>query len=460
MAHADSFDSGFQESSMQTGHKARTMPHSIEAEQSVLGGILLNNEALNQVADVVRAGDFYRPAHGAIYEAIVKLAEKGEPVDEVTVVNALREMGKLELAGGPLAVSTLVERIPTAANILTYARIVRQKAIARNLIMAATEIVTDGYEDTGDIDALLDKAERTIFEINDSREKRGLTHAKDIVKDAFRRIEKLYERREAVTGVPTGFDELDKMTAGLQPSDLLILAARPAIGKTALALSLAANSAIRHKKSVAVFSLEMSKEQLVMRLLCSEGRIDGTRMRGGFLSENDWPRLARAAGAISEAPLLIDDSGVLTVLDLRAKCRRLKAENMLDLIVIDYLQLMQGPPNIDSREQQISAISRGLKQLAKELNVPIMALSQLNRGVEQRADKRPMTSDLRESGAIEQDADIIMFIYRDEVYNPETPDKGVAEVIIAKQRNGPTGTVKLKFFNEYTRYENLAVSRE
>ncbi len=443
-----------------TGYKARTMPHNIEAEQSVLGGVLLDNTSLNHIVDIVKAGDFYRPAHGAVFETILKLTEKGEPVDEVTVTNALREAGKLELAGGPAGVTSLVERIPTAANIVSYAKIVREKSIARKLISAATEIVSDGYEDSGDIDGMLDKAERIIFEINDSRDRRGLVHAKDIVKEAFRRIEKLYERREAVTGVPTGFDELDKMTAGLQPSDLLILAARPAVGKTALALSLAANSAIRHKKSVAVFSLEMSKEQLVMRLLCSEGRIDGTRMRGGFLSENDWPRLARAAGSISEAPLLIDDSGVLTVLDLRAKCRRLKSDNMLDLIIIDYLQLMQGPPNIDSREQQISAISRGLKQLAKELNVPIMALSQLNRGVEQRQDKRPMTSDLRETGAIEQDADIIMFIYRDEVYNPETTDKGVAEIIIAKQRNGPTGTVKLKFFNEYTRYENLAVGRE
>ncbi len=250
------------------------------------------------------------------------------------------------------------------------------------------------------------------------------------------------------------------MTAGLQPSDLLILAARPAVGKTAMALSLLANAAIRHKRAAAIFSLEMSKEQLVMRLLCSEGRIDATRMRGGFLAEADWPKLARAAGTISEAPIFIDDSGVLSVLDLRAKCRRLKAQGALDLIVIDYLQLMSGPPGVDSREQQISHISRGLKALAKELNVPVLALSQLNRGVESRQDKRPMTSDLRESGAIEQDADIIMFIYRDEVYNPETPDKGIAEIIIAKQRSGPTGTVKLRFFGEFTRYENLAVGRE
>ena len=440
--------------------KARTMPHNIEAEQSVLGGILLDNTSLSNVAELVKVDDFYRPAHGAVFEAILKLSEKNEPADDVTVTNALREAGKLELAGGVAAITALVERIPTAANILSYSKIVREKSIARRLITAATEIVTDGYEDAGDIDAMLDKAERTIFEINDSREKKGVTHAKDIVKEAFRRIEKLYERREAITGVPTGFDELDKMTAGLQPSDLLILAARPAVGKTALALSLGANTAIRHKKAVAVFSLEMSKEQLVMRLLCSEGRIDGTRMRGGMLTENDWPRLARAAGAISESPLFIDDSGALSVLELRAKCRRLAADKSLDLIIIDYLQLMQGPAGIDSREQQISAISRGLKGLAKELNVPIIALSQLNRGVESRQDKRPMTSDLRESGAIEQDADIIMFIYRDEVYNPETTEKGVAEIIIAKQRNGPTGTVKLKFFSEYTRYENLAVGRE
>ena len=440
------------------GRRPRTMPHNLDAERSVLGGVLLDNGALFQIMDVVREEDFYRPAHQKIYGAQMALSQKSEPIDEITLVAELRAQQTLEMVGGAVYIASLCDRIPTAANIANYARIVREKAILRKLISTATEIATKGYDEADDVDTLLDQAETTIFEIADQREKRGLTAVRDIIKETFKRVEKLYEKRELITGVPTGYDELDKKLAGLQPSDLIILAARPSVGKTALALNMVANASIRHKKGCAVFSLEMSKEQLVMRMLTSEARVDASRLRSGMLTENDWPRLARAAGVISEARVFIDDTAAMTVLDIRAKCRRLKQDGGLDLIMIDYLQLMRGHKSMDSREREISEISRGLKAIAKELNVPVVALSQLNRSVESRADKRPMMSDLRESGAIEQDADVIAFIYRDEVYNPETTDKGIAEIIIAKQRNGPIGDVKLRFFHEFTRYENLAAA--
>jgi len=435
------------------------MPHNLDAERSVIGGILLDNSAMFQIMDVVREEDFYRPAHGKIYAAQMALSAKSEPIDEITLVAELKSQQALEMVGGAVYIASLCDRIPTAANIANYAKIVREKAILRKLISSATEIATKGYDEADDVDTLLDQAETVIFEIADQREKRGLTAVKDIIKETFKRVEKLYEKRELITGVPTGYDELDKKLAGLQPSDLIILAARPSVGKTALALNMVCNAAIRHKKGCAVFSLEMSKEQLVMRMLTSEARVDASRLRSGMLTENDWPRLARAAGVISEARVFIDDTPAMTVLDMRAKCRRLKAEGSLDLIMIDYLQLMRGHKSMDSREREISEISRGLKAIAKELNVPVVALSQLNCSVEARADKRPMMSDLRESGAIEQDADVIAFIYRDEVYNPETADKGVAEIIIAKQRNGPIGDVKLRFFHEFTRYENLTAAQ-
>jgi replicative DNA helicase len=439
-----------------TSRRPRTMPHNLDAERSVLGGILLDNGSLFQVLDIVREEDFYRPAHQKIFSAQLKLSERSEPIDEVTLVAELRTQQSLEMVGGAVYIASLCDRIPTAANITNYARIVREKAILRRLISTATDIATRGYDEADDVDTLLDQAETTIFEIADQRDKKGLTSIKEIVKETFRRVEKLYEKREVVTGVPSGYDDLDKILAGFQPSDLIILAARPSVGKTALALNIVQNAAIRHKKGCAIFSLEMSKEQLVMRMLTAEARVDASRLRSGMLTENDWPRLARAAGTISDSRTFIDDSAAMTVLDMRAKCRRLKAEGALDIIMIDYLQLMRGHKSMDSREREISEISRGLKALAKELNVPVVALSQLNRSVESRADKRPMMSDLRESGAIEQDADVIAFIYRDEVYNPETTEKGVAEIIIAKQRNGAIGTVKLRFFNEFTRYENLA----
>lgn len=436
----------------------RTPPHDLDAEKSVLGGVLLDNVSMMHIIDVIRAEDFYRPNHQRIFEAILRLQEKGEPIDEITLSTELQSAQQLDAVGGALYIASLVDRIPTAANIAAYAKIVREKSVLRQLINTATDVATAGYEGNENVDELLDQAEKMIFEIANKREKRGLVPVKETTKEALKRIEKLFERREAVTGCPTGYDDLDKILSGLQPSDLLIIAARPSVGKTAFSLNVVQNAAIRHKRSCAVFSLEMAKEQLVMRMLCAEGRIDGSRMRGGFLTENDWPRLGRAAGVIAESKIFIDDTPGINVLELRAKCRRLKAESGLDMIMIDYLQLMRSHRNVQSREQEISEISRGLKGIAKELNVPVIALSQLNRSVESRQDKRPMMSDLRESGAIEQDADVIAFIYRDEVYNPESPDKGTAEIIIAKHRNGPTGTVKLRFFNEYVRYENLQPS--
>ncbi len=445
-----------QDNSAHLQRQPRMMPHNLDAERSVIGGVLLDNAALFHVVDVLKPEDFYRPAHQKIFATQLTLSEKGEPIDEVTLVAELKAQQLLEAVGGAVYIAALCDRIPTAANIATYARLVRDKSILRQLISQATEIATRGYEGEGAVDELLEEAERSIFEISDQRDKKGLTPVKEIIKETFRQVEKLYEKRELITGIPTGYDELDKMLAGLQRSDLIIIAARPSVGKTALALNMVCNSAIRHKKKCAVFSLEMSKEQLVMRMLTSEARIDATRMRGGMLTESDWPRLARAAGSISEAKVFIDDTAALSVMEMRAKCRRLAADGPLDMVMVDYLQLMRSYKNMDSREREISEISRGLKALAKELKVPVVALSQLNRSVESRADKRPMMSDLRESGAIEQDADVIAFIYRDEVYNKETAEKGIAEIIVAKQRNGPIGEVKLRFFGEFTRYENLA----
>jgi replicative DNA helicase len=375
-------------------------------------------------------------------------------VDTVTLSALLKQKGELEAAGGLQALASLASSVPTAANVKYYADIVRKKSTLRKLIAAATGIVTSAFETT-DPDGVVDEAERAVFEVCQTKARRGITPIGEVVTEAFKRIEKLAEEKSAITGVSTGLSDLDSITSGLQASDLVIVAGRPSMGKTSFALGMGLHASVNHAKTVAVFSLEMSKEQLVMRMLCSEGRIDSARMRGGFLTEDDWPKLARAAGRLSEAPIFIDDSASASVLEVRAKCRRLFAESGLGVVIIDYLQLMRGSPNAQSREQEISEISRGLKALAKELNVPVVALSQLNRSLEQRQEKRPVLSDLRESGAIEQDADVIMFIYRDEAYNPETPDKGIAEVIVGKQRNGPIGVVKAKFFHEYTRFENL-----
>lgn len=431
-------------------------PQNIEAEQSVIGALLIDNEAINKALESLAADDFYRESHKKIFEAVIELYQKNEPADLVTVTNVLKNKDLLDDVGGAAYVASLASSVPTAANIAHYARIVRDKAILRKLISSATSIIDQGYSNSGDVDAFLDDAERTIFEVAQNKIKQSFYAIKDVVKESYKLIEKLYERKEPITGVPTGYADLDRMTAGLQPSDLVIVAGRPSMGKTAFALNIVAHAAMSAKVPCAVFSLEMSKEQLVQRLLCSEAKVSGSKLRGGFLAESDWPRLTRACGALSEAPIYIDDTPAMNVLEMRAKARRLQKEKELGLIVVDYIQLARGVGRIESREREIAEISSSLKALAKELSVPVIAISQLNRAVESRQDKRPQLADLRESGAIEQDADVIMFVYRDEMYNRESEEKGVAEIIIGKQRNGPTGFTKLAFLNEFTRFENLA----
>ena len=441
----------------------RLPPQSLEAEMSVLGGVLLENEALNKALELLRPDDFYREAHRKIFNAIIDLTEKGEPADLVTLTAALQQRGEIEEIGGNAYLATLVDYVPTAANIAYYSRLVKEKAIGRHLINVATEIATRGY-DGGEVEQTLDWAEKSIFEITGMKTKPSYFSTREIMKDTFKAIEKLYDRKELVTGVPTGFTDLDTMTAGLQGGDLVIVAGRPSMGKTAFALNMVEHAAVHAEEPVAtiIFSLEMSKEQLVQRLLCSVSKVDASRLRTGHLGDSDWPKLTSGAGLLTEAPIFIDDTPAISVLELRAKARRLKAERNLGLIVVDYLQLMQGH-NPESRQQEISEISRSLKALAKELSVPVVALSQLNRSLENRTDKRPIMADLRESGAIEQDADVIMFVYREAVYceacksKEKTCDKGHeknAEIVIGKQRNGPIGTVNLTFLGTYTRFEN------
>lgn len=431
-------------------------PHNSEAERAVIGAILIDNEAIMKVLDFLGAEDFYREAHRRIFRVITSLSQKNDPTDLLTVNNALQNEGVLELVGGASYLSELVDSIPSSANIVSYAKIIREKAIVRRLIEASAEIATMGYENNYDAELLLDEAERIIFGLAEARMKPSFSAVKDVVKDSFKRIEKLFETKGEITGLETGFHEFDNLTCGLQPNDLIIIAGRPSMGKTALALNIAQYAAIHRHSTVAFFSLEMSKEQLVVRMLCSEAAIDSSKLRKGELEEKDWPLLTKAAGSLSDIKLFIDDAPALSVMEMRAKSRRLKREHGLDLVLVDYLQLMRPSGNVQNREQEISEISRSLKALAKELQVPVVALSQLNRAVENRHNRRPQLADLRESGAIEQDADVICFVYRDEVYDPHSPDKGVAELILGKQRNGPTGVVKLAFLNHYTRFENLA----
>ncbi|MGE4544926.1 MAG: replicative DNA helicase [Pedobacter sp.] len=440
-------------------------PQSLEGEMSVLGGILLENEALNKALGILRPDDFYRDSHKKIFAALLHLSDIGEPADLVTLTAALQKKGELDAVGGISYLTTLVDYVPTAANIVYYCRMVKEKALARHLISVATEIATKGYEG-GDIESLLDWSEKSIFEISGMKNKPSYFSTREIMKDTIQIIEDLYHRKELVTGVTTGYKVLDEMTAGMQPSDLIIVAGRPSMGKTAFVLNLVENASVQAAKPVptVVFSLEMSKESLVQRLLCSLARVDAGRLRTGNLVESDWPKLIEGASKLSEAPIFIDDTPAITVMELRAKARRLKAEHNLGMVVVDYLQLMQGH-NPESRQQEISEISRSLKALAKEINVPVLALSQLNRSLENRTDKRPIMADLRESGAIEQDADVIMFIYRESVYcddcrsKERTCEKGHdkdAEIIIGKQRNGPIGTVHLTFLGQFTRFENQA----
>jgi replicative DNA helicase len=433
-------------------------PQNIEAEESILSAILIDNDALLDVIEALGPEDFYRTAHQKIYEAITDLFDKAEPVDLVTLANKLKEKGQLEVVGGASYLARLVDTVPLAVNARHYAKIVHDKASLRRLIEKANAIVKRCFEERGEAEDVIDFAESAVFELSEQKARQSFYPLSKIILGNIETLEENQGNRSLVTGVPTGFNQLDNLTSGLQNSDLIILAARPSMGKTALALNIARNAAVDGNIPVAVFSLEMSKEQLSLRMLCSEARIDSSRLRGGFFSMEDWHRLTDAAGILSESPIYIDDSPSLSAMEIRAKARRLKMDKNIGLIIIDYLQLMQGRSSAERRDLEISEISRGLKALAKELELPVMALSQLNRMLEQRTDKRPRLSDLRESGALEQDADVVAFIYRDEVYNKEddNPNRGTAEIILSKQRNGPTGDVFLSFQKSFTRFENLA----
>jgi replicative DNA helicase len=439
--------------------RLRVPPHSIQAEQAVLGGLMLENGTWDQVADRVGERDFYRREHQLIFQAITALAERGKPFDVVTLAEELDHKGELNGAGGFAYLGALANDTPSAANIRAYADIVREHSVIRQLIRVGTEIADSGYRPDGRrVAELLDGAEQKVFEIaqQKARDSAGFVPIKNLLTKAVNRIELLYERDDPITGVSTGFNDLDDMTSGLQPADLVVIAGRPSMGKTSFAMNIAENVAIKSKMPVAVFSMEMPGEALTMRMISSLGRIDQHRVRTGRLEDQEWPRLTSAVSLLAEAPIYIDDMAALTPTEVRARARRLVREaGGLGLIVIDYLQLMQAPSEGETRATEISIISRSLKALAKELSVPVIALSQLNRNLEQRPNKRPVMSDLRESGSIEQDADIVIFIYRDEVYNEDSPDKGIAEIIIGKQRNGPIGTVRLTFLGQYTKFENF-----
>jgi replicative DNA helicase len=437
----------------------RIPPHSIDAEQAVLGGLMLDERAWERIADKLSEDDFYRKDHRLIYRAIADLSEKNMPCDAVTLGEWFDSNGIAELIGGSSYVLQLANSTPSAANIVAYAEIVREKSILRQLIDAGTQITGDGFQPEGrSTQEILETAEQKVFRIAESgaRGRKNFVAMRAAVKEAFQILHQRYESKGAVTGLATGFTDLDTLTAGLQPADLIIVAARPSMGKTALAVNIAEHAALKLKKAVAIFSMEMSASQLAFRLISSLGRINQQHLRTGDIQEEEWPRVTSAITLLSDAKIFIDDTAALSPGELRARARRLKREHDLGLIVIDYLQLMAVPGNKENRATEISEISRGLKALAKELNIPVIALSQLNRALEQRTDKRPVMADLRESGAIEQDADVIIFIYRDEYYNPETNEKGQAEIIIGKQRNGPTGTIKLTFLGQYTKFESFA----
>jgi replicative DNA helicase len=445
----------------ETAVAERTLPHNLEAERSVLGAILLHNDAFNLAAEVIDSNDFFRDAHRRIFDKMVKLSERGDAIDLVTLKEELSRSSELDEVGGPAYITALVDGVPRSANVEHYARIIKEKATLRNLIFSANKILATAYEAEEEADVILDQAEHAIFAIADDKVRDGFVSLRDLAQASFETIEKLHARKELITGVPTGFTDLDEMTSGLQPSDLVIVAARPSMGKTSLVLNIAQHVGTKTDLTVGLFSLEMSKEQLFLRMLTSEARIDAHRLRGGFLGEKDWGRLSAAIGTLSESKIFIDDSPSIGVLEMRAKCRRLASEHGLNLVIVDYIQLMQGRGRFENRTLELASISRSLKGLAKELNVPIVVLSQLSRAPEARSDHRPQLSDLRESGALEQDADVVIFIYREDLYadknQPPTEAQGVAELIVGKQRNGPTGVVKLAFIREYTRFENLAL---
>jgi replicative DNA helicase len=431
-------------------------PHSDEAEVAVLGSMLSSKDAVSQTIQWLTPDHFYKSGNGKIYSAMLNLFDKGEPIDTVSVIDLLKKNKDLEAVGGTYFITGLVESVPTAAHAERYSKIVLEKALLRNLINLSHEIAKEAYDDSQDVADILDSVEQSIFRITHNRLKGGFIHIDPILVDAFEKLEKISSNKGSVIGVPSGLLDLDDITSGFQEGDLIIVAGRPGMGKTALALSMLRNASLEGGVGVGMFSLEMANHQLAMRLLCAEARVDSHFVRTGNLPKTHWKNLSIAVGSLAEAPIYLDDTPALTVLELRAKARRLKAEHNIGMIVVDYLQLMTGPKGVESRQQEISVISRSLKALAKELSIPVVALSQLSRAVEQRADKQPQLSDLRESGAIEQDADVVIFLFRPWVYSQEDEDEGKAKIIIAKQRNGPTGVVEASFISKYARFENLS----
>ncbi len=438
----------------------RTLPHNLEAERSVLGAILIHNDAFNVAAELVDSGDFFRDAHRRVFDTMVDLNERGQAIDLITLKDELGRSGDLDDVGGAAYIAALVDGVPRSTNVEHYARIIKERATLRNLIQSANRILGMAYRAEEDADTLLDRAEQEIFAIAEGRIHTGFVPLSDLVQGSFTAIEQLQEHKGLVTGVPSGFVDIDNLTSGFQPADLIIIAARPSMGKTSFALNVAQHVGVKTDRSVGLFSLEMSKEQLFMRMLTTEAEVDSHRFRGGFLSERDYGRLSTALGRLADAKVFIDDSAGLGVLEMRAKARRLKAEHGLDMLVIDYLQLMQGRGRFENRTQELASISRALKALAKELDVPVLALSQLSRAPESRSDRRPQLADLRESGALEQDADVVLFIFREEQYDPTPENENLAELIIGKQRNGPTGTVRLAFLKQHTRFANLSPAQE
>ncbi len=441
------------------GQITRTPPNAIDAEKALLGGLLLESSAIEDIVEEgLRPDDFYHTNHGLIYKAIRELFEEAEPIDTLTTINRLQMKGQLEHIGGAGTVAQISALVPTAAHVRAYARLIREKSVLRTLINTATNVVESAFLQNERVEDIVDKAEAAIMAIRESNQRKGVIPMNELVTMAVKRLEQAFENKSAVTGIPTGFADFDKKTAGLQEGDLIIVAARPSMGKTAFTLNMASHIAMREKAGVGFFSLEMSSEQLVQRMIGAEGRIDLSRLRRGQIKNTEWAELARAAGELSEAPVFIDETPSLGIAEMRTKARRMVYDHGVKILMIDYLQLMHGPPGTDNKATEVGEISRGLKSIARELKVPVIALSQLNRAVEQRTDKRPMMSDLRESGAIEQDADMICFLYREEYYlKDKTPEDkiGVAELIIGKHRNGPTGTVELKFLSQLTRFENL-----
>ncbi len=435
-------------------------PQNLEAEMAVLGSMLIEETAIGYAIEMLDSTNFYNDSNRRIFDSMIKLYSDNKAIDIVTLTEELKKTGDLDKVGGSAYITGLTTVVPTAANVRHYAGIVKEKSILRSLISAATNIVSESYDVDGEVERILDKAERLIFEISSKKIESSFSPIKEIIKDSIETIDQLYQKKAHVTGIPTGFSDFDSMTAGLHPSDLVVFAGRPSMGKSALVSSIAEYVGVTEKIPIVIFSLEMSKEQLVQRMLCSHARVNAHNVRTGFLSQSDWPKLTNAAGKLSEAPIFIDDTAGLSVLELRAKARRLKSQHNIQLIIVDYLQLMQGMPGSENRQQEISEISRSLKALARELNVPVIAVSQLSRAVENRQDRRPQLSDLRESGAIEQDADVVGLLLREEYYSPTEENKGIAEVIIAKQRNGPVGSVKLAFLKDYAKFDNLALREE